>query len=215
MSKMTAAARKVGEFLKRNVFYILIVLCIACVATIIALAATGDFSGEDGAVVVNPDGDPGDDVLQPEPDDEQQQPVVEPLSFACPVNGSVSQEYSDATLVWNPTLGQYQVHLGVDFTGDDLSVFAAERGTVSETGYDLLNGYYVVVSHDDGYESRYYSLAENLEVETGDEVTKGQLLGTMAATRGSESLAGNHLHFEMSKDGADINPLEVLVLEEK
>ena len=44
---------------------------------------------------------------------------------------------------------------------------------------------------------------------------KGQLLGTMAATRGSESLAGNHLHFEMSKDGADINPLDVLVLEEK
>ena len=221
MSKMTAAARKVGEFLKRNVFYILIVLCIACVATIIALAVTGDFSGDDGAVVVNPDGDPGDDVLKPEdPDDDKEEdddkePVVEPLSFASPVNGSVSQEYSDSVLVWNPTLGQYQVHLGVDFTGDDLSVFAAERGTVSETGYDILNGYYVVVSHDEGYETRYYSLAENLEVEKGDEVTKGQLLGTMAATRGSESTAGNHLHFEMSKDGTDINPLEVLVLEEK
>ena len=220
MSKMTAAARKVGEFLKRNVFYILIVLCIACVATIIALAVTGDFSGDDGAVVVNPDGDPGDDVLKPEDpdddkDDDDKEPVVEPLSFASPVNGSVSQEYSDSVLVWNPTLGQYQVHLGVDFTGDDLSVFAAERGTVSETGYDILNGYYVVVSHDEGYETRYYSLAENLEVEKGDEVTKGQLLGTMAATRGSESTAGNHLHFEMSKDGTDINPLEVLVLEEK
>lgn len=215
MSKMTAAARKVGEFLKRNVFYILIVLCIACVATIIALAVTGDFSGDDGAVVVNPDGDPGDDVLKPEDPDDDKEPVVEPLSFASPVNGSVSQEYSDSVLVWNPTLGQYQVHLGVDFTGDDLSVFAAERGTVSETGYDILNGYYVVVSHDEGYETRYYSLAENLEVEKGDEVTKGQLLGTMAATRGSESTAGNHLHFEMSKDGTDINPLEVLVLEEK
>lgn len=221
MSKMTAAARKVGEFLKRNVFYILIVLCIACVATIIALAVTGDFDGAPDAGVVNPDGDtnPGGDVMQPEdPDDddkEPENPVVEPLSFASPVNGSVSQEYSDTVLVWNSTLGQYQVHLGVDFTGDDLSVFAAERGTVSETGYDMLNGYYVVVSHDDGYESRYYSLAENLEVEKGDEVVKGQLLGTMAATRGSESLQGNHLHFEMSKDGADVNPLEVLVLEEK
>ena len=154
MSKMTAAARKVGEFLKRNVFYILIVLCIACVATIIALAVTGDFSGDDGAVVVNPDGDPGDDVLKPEdPDDDKdedddKEPVVEPLSFASPVNGSVSQEYSDSVLVWNPTLGQYQVHLGVDFTRDYLSVFAAERGTVSETGYAILICYYVVACHD-------------------------------------------------------------------
>lgn len=218
MSKMTVAAKKIGEFMKRNAFYLLIVLCIASVATVIALAATGDFGAADSAGVI--DEDPGDDVINPDPapDDDKgpdEQPDKETLSFGMPVNGTISQEYSDTVLVWNDTLGQYQVHLGVDFTGDDLSVFAAERGTVSETGYDLLNGYYVVVSHDDGYESRYYSLAENLEVETGDEVTKGQLLGTMAATRGSESLAGNHLHFEMSKDGADINPLEVLVLEEK
>ena len=43
MSKMTAAAKKVGEFMKRNAFYLLIVLCIASVATVIALAAAGDF----------------------------------------------------------------------------------------------------------------------------------------------------------------------------
>ena len=117
--------------------------------------------------------------------------------------------------MWNSTLGQYEAHLGVDFTGDDLSVFAAEAGTVSEVGSDPLDGTYVVIDHEDGYQTRYYSLGEELQVEKGDTVEKGQLLGTMAATRGSESLAGNHLHFEMSKDGADINPLDVLVLEEK
>ena len=54
-----------------------------------------------------------------------------------------------------------------------------------------------------------------MQVSVGDTVEKGQLLGTMAATRGSESLAGSHLHFEMMKDGAVIDPLSVLILEEK
>ena len=66
-----------------------------------------------------------------------------------------------------------------------------------------------------GYQTRYYSLDEHVQVAKGDKVEKGQLLGTMSASRGSESLAGNHLHFEMSKDGVDIDPLDVLVLEEK
>ena len=207
MSKISVAAKKIGEFMKRNAFYLLIVLCIASVATVIALAASGDFGS-----------DPGSAVVQPEPDDPDEKPdePEEPtLSFESPVNGTVSLEYSDTVLVWNDTLGQYEVHLGVDFTGDDLSVFAAEAGTVSEVGTDVLEGNYVVIDHEDGYQTRYYSLDENIEVAKGDTVEKGQLLGTMSASRGSESLAGNHLHFEMSKDGTDINPLDVLVLEEK
>lgn len=218
MSKMTVAAKKIGEFMKRNAFYLLIVLCIASVATVIALAATGDFGAADSAGVI--DEDPGDDVINPDPapDDDKdpdEQPDKETLSFGMPVNGTISQEYSDTVLVWNDTLGQYQVHLGVDFTGDDLSVLAAEKGTVSEVGYDILAGNYVTIDHEDGYQTRYYSLSDDVKVTKGETVVKGQLLGTMSTSRGSESLAGNHLHFEMSKDGADINPLDVLVLEEK
>ena len=213
MSKISVAAKKVGEFIKRNAFYLLILLCIASVATVIALAASGDFSGQEPTVeAVNP---LPDDDKDPEPVDPDPEPEKPTLSFASPVNGSVSQNYSDTTLVWNSTLGQYEVHLGVDFTGDDLSVFAAEAGTVGDVVNDVLDGTYVVIDHEDGYQTRYYSLAEDVKVKKGDKVQKGQLLGTMAATRGSESLAGNHLHFEMSKDGTDIDPLTVLVLEEK
>ena len=213
MSKISVAAKKVGKFIKRNAFYLLILLCIASVATVIALAASGDFSGQEPTVeAVNP---LPDDDKDPEPVDPDPEPEKPALSFASPVNGSVSQNYSDTTLVWNSTLGQYEVHLGVDFTGDDLSVFAAEAGTVGDVVNDVLDGTYVVIDHEDGYQTRYYSLAEDVKGKKGDKVQKGQLLGTMAATRGSESLAGNHLHFEMSKDGVDIDPLTVLVLEEK
>lgn len=216
MSKISVAAKKIGEFMKRNAFYLLIVLCIASVATVIALAASGDFGSDPGSAVVQPEpDDPGTPEEPEDPDDNPEEPEEPTLSFESPVNGTVSLEYSDTVLVWNDTLGQYEVHLGVDFTGDDLSVFAAEAGTVSEVGTDVLEGNYVVIDHEDGYQTRYYSLDENIEVAKGDTVEKGQLLGTMSSSRGSESLAGNHLHFEMSKDGTDINPLDVLVLEEK
>ena len=216
MSKISVAAKKIGEFMKRNAFYLLIVLCIASVATVIALAASGDFGSDPGSAVVQPEpDDPGTPDEPDDPDEKPDEPEEPTLSFESPVNGTVSLEYSDTVLVWNDTLGQYEVHLGVDFTGDDLSVFAAEAGTVSEVGTDVLEGNYVVIDHEDGYQTRYYSLDGNIEVAKGDTVEKGQLLGTMSTSRGSESLAGNHLHFEMSKDGTDINPLDVLVLEEK
>ena len=137
MSKISVAAKKVGDFIKKNAFYLLILLCIASVATIIALAASGDFGGETdpGAEVVLPDPDDGGNEEKPdEPDkpDQPDQPEKPVLSFVSPVSGTVSQSYSDSALVWNSTLGQYEVHLGVDFTGEDLSVLASEAGTVSD-----------------------------------------------------------------------------------
>ena len=220
MSKISVAAKKVGDFIKKNAFYLLILLCIASVATIIALAASGDFGGETdpGAEVVLPDPDDGGNDEKPdEPDkpDQPDQPEKPVLSFVSPVSGTVSQSYSDSALVWNSTLGQYEVHLGVDFTGEDLSVLASEAGTVSDIVNDPLDGVCVVIDHADGYQTRYCSLDENVQVAKGDTVEKGQIIGNMAATRGSESLAGNHLHFEMLKDGELIDPLGVLVLEEK
>ncbi|MBR2486076.1 MAG: peptidoglycan DD-metalloendopeptidase family protein [Clostridia bacterium] len=46
-------------------------------------------------------------------------------------------------------------------------------------------------------------------------VTEGDVIGTMSTTMAKESLDGNHLHFEMSKDGVDIDPLSVIILNEK
>lgn len=223
MSKTSVAAKRFGGFMKRNAMYFLILLCIASVATIIALSVTGNFGktdidlsgsntdiGGDTPVINQPDdpviNDPVDDPVINEP---------KPLSFTAPVNGGVTVDYSDTVLVWSSTLEQYSVHTGLDFTSEDQKVFAAAAGTVSETGYDMLNGYYVVISHDEGYETRYYSLAEQLNVDAKDKVTEGQLIGTMSTSMATESLDGAHLHFEMSKNGEDINPVTVLVLNEK
>ena len=52
-------------------------------------------------------------------------------------------------------------------------------------------------------------------IAEGASVKQGQLIGKMSDTQGTESLKGAHLHFEMQKDNKTINPLEVIVLDEK
>lgn len=220
MSKASLAAKRFGGFIKRNALYLLILLCIASVATIIALAVTGNF-GDNGTDIIG-NVDPGNDtpaVVDPdEPADvKPDEPVVEPekLSFIMPANGSISKAYNDTALVWNSTLEQYSVHIGTDFVADDLKVCAVEKGVVKEVGNDLLEGNYVVISHNDGYESRYYSLSDDIAVKVNDNVVKGQIIGTMATSMATESLDGNHLHFEMSLNGEDVDPLSVMVMNEK
>lgn len=214
--------------MKRNAMYLLILLCIASVATVIALAATGNFGeqsididGEqnnndtDIPTVGDPDDKPSDQpIVKPDPPVDDT-PVDTPLTFTAPCMGTVTVSYSDTVLVWNSTLGQYSTHLAVDFVAEDLRVLAVAGGTVKEVGYDALDGNYVIITHKDGYESRYFSLGDGVTLKAGDTVAEGDVIGTMSTTMAKESLDGNHLHFEMSKDGVDIDPLSVIILNEK
>ena len=215
--------KRFGGFLKRNAVYFLIILCIASVATVIALAVTrnsalqnpdsslSDKPQQDDEPVVKPD----DPIDKPDkPDDPT--PVIEKQKFYAPCNdGKVSRNYADTTLVWSPTLKQYSTHLALDFTSEDKNVYASCDGTVQEVGYNSLDGYYVVLTHKDGYTTKYLSLDTESTLKQGATIKQGQLLGKMSTTQGSESLDGDHVHFEVLKDGVNVNPLEVMVSSDK
>ncbi len=219
MSKFSIAMKKFGGFMKRNAFYFLIVLCIASVATVIALAVTYNSAQNiDSSIIDQPDVptiNPNDPIDPPdEPIDPK--PPVKKLTFLAPCNdGEVTSNYSDTQLVWNQSLKQYQTHMALDFKSADLNVFASADGTVKEIGHNDLDGNYIVLAHDDGYVTKYMSLETASDLKVGTKIEQGQLLGKMSTTQGSESMDGAHLHFEIWKDNAQINPLEVLVLGDK
>lgn len=220
MSKFTVAAKRFGGFMKRNAFYFLIILCIASVATVIALAVTHDSGGnpdtglqnnDDNQTVINPEPDNKD----PEPDNPTPPPIKR-LTFISPCNGTVSLGYDDTKLVWwNSSLKQYETHCAVDYVSDDLNVYASADGVIKEIGTTALEGNYVLIEHEEGYCTKYTSLETPSALEVGTAVQQGQLIGKMSATNGAESLKGAHLHFEVYKDGELINPIDVLVLDEK
>ncbi len=218
MSKFTVAAKRFGGFMKRNAFYFLIILCIASVATVIALAVTHNSAVPD-TDMNNVDGDNDSTVINPEPDDkkpdDEKPPVVQKLTFISPCNGTISAEYNDSKIVWNASMGAFETHCAIDFTSTDMNVYASADGTIKEVGYDKLDGNYIVIEHEEGYITKYMSLESESTLKVGAKVKQGQLIGKMAATKGTESADGAHLHFEMFKNGETINPLEVLVLDEK
>jgi murein DD-endopeptidase MepM/ murein hydrolase activator NlpD len=226
MSKIAVATKRFSGFMKRNAMYLLILLCIASVATVIALAVTGNFGDQNvnltpddivDTPIDTPTNKPSDTLVdKPSSNDT---PIVnkpvETLTFGAPCLGSVVVEHSNTVLVWNSTLSQYSTHTGVDFSVSDDKVMAVANGTVSSVGYDTLKGHYIVINHADNYQSRYYSLAEGITLKEGDKVTKGQVIATVSDTMATEAHQGKHLHFEMSKDGENIDPLTVIVLAEK
>lgn len=95
----------------------------------------------------------------------------------------------------HPVTGIRHLHNGIDLSGTGLNsnIFAANSGTV--TLVRTYNGYgkTVVINHNNGYYSLYAHL-NGYNVEVGQTVTKGQVIGKMGNTGVS---TGIHLHFSI------------------
>ena len=117
-------------------------------------------------------------------------------TFIRPTYGSLSSRYGNR---WN------RKHNGVDIAGSYNSDIKASDGGVV-TYADWMSGYgnYVVIDHENGYETAYGHCA-SLDVKVGDRVAKGEVIAKMGNTGRS---TGTHLHFEVRKNGKYVNPLE-------
>lgn len=220
MEKKNATNGKVRTFLKKNVYYIIMALCLLAIAAMIAVAVV---TKTNAATDVTPAGptenvepaDPSEN--EPQEPNEQTEPE-KPVSivFATPVkDANVQKDYSMDSLVWHKTLKQYSVHDGIDFAGaDGDGVFAAYGGTVTGVDYDVLNGYVVTIKHNDNLSTTYASLNEPTVV-VGQTVQKGEAIGTMGITSGKEYLDGAHVHFCLLKNGEISDPYEYLSLGDK
>lgn len=107
----------------------------------------------------------------------------------------------------DPFNGRSAWHKGVDFTArQGTPVVAVASGVVTLAGFDKDYGYLVEIRHSDGYSTRY---AHNREyvVKAGDVVKKGQLIARVGRTGRA---SGTHLHFEVLKDGNNVNPMRYI-----
>jgi murein DD-endopeptidase MepM/ murein hydrolase activator NlpD len=103
-----------------------------------------------------------------------------------------------------------QVHQGVDFKGPvGTAIYASAAGRIIIADSTSLNASYgkvVVVQHSDGWQTLYAHL-DHIEVQKGDRVSQGQIIGTMGATG---KVTGSHLHFELVEDGQRRDPMAYL-----
>lgn len=138
-------------------------------------------------------------------------PTPAALVFTWPVKGEVLAGHSVETLAYDETMGDWRTHAGLDIAATlGTQVVAAARGTVIDVSFDELMGSTVTIEHQDGMESKYCNLAAKPPVAVGDEVETGSVIGSVGDTAAMEGAKPSHLHFELTKDSAAVDPLEYL-----
>ncbi len=122
-------------------------------------------------------------------------------TFIEPVSGRVSTEYGTIRYVNGNT--ESSRHNAIDVAAaTGTPVMAANNGIVTFASDLIISGNVVVLDHGYGLFSSYVHLDE-IFVQDGDEVKKGQIVGSVGATGYA---TGPHLHWSIWKNGVYLNP---------
>lgn len=187
----------------------------------IAKLDSGEFNFEESPGIGGPD-EPGmqemdfgseiDAVIRALEDREQQLRVLEDVLMSSHMQEEVFPEGRPIKRGWissyygtrtNPFTGKLQFHKGMDFAGKEgTDVLAVAGGVVTWSGKRYGYGNLVEINHGNGYVTRYGHNKEQL-VDVGTTVKKGQVIAKMGSTGRS---TGPHVHFEVIKNGRQINP---------
>lgn len=101
----------------------------------------------------------------------------------------------------------YIQNSGIDYTkAESFEVLSILDGTVISVSNNELLGNTIEIKHDNNLISVYQSLG-TVAVKEGDTVTQGQVLGKSGTSKINKDM-GNHLHFELFKEGQVVNPEE-------
>ncbi|HEY6815728.1 MAG TPA: M23 family metallopeptidase, partial [Croceibacterium sp.] len=120
-----------------------------------------------------------------------------------PVPGRMTSGYGSRR---HPILGYRRMHAGIDFKASYGSpIYAVTDGTVSFAGRHGGHGNYVKLSHGSGLGTGYAHMSR-IAVSSGERVRRGQVIGYVGSTGLS---TGPHLHYEMYRNGATVNPSSV------
>lgn len=120
------------------------------------------------------------------------------ISLINPVSGVITSRYGSNDSVRDHT------HSGLDIAAPGgTSIKAAASGTVTFSG-NAGDGFgnYVIVSHGNGVTTVYAHCSELL-VSKGETVSQGEVIARVGSTGNS---TGDHLHFEVRKNGITYDP---------
>jgi murein DD-endopeptidase MepM/ murein hydrolase activator NlpD len=102
-----------------------------------------------------------------------------------------------------------ELHPGIDFRGQKGDpVKTTADGKVTFTGRKGGYGNCIIIKHKNDFETLYGHLSR-INVKEGQEVSTGDVIGKVGSTGHS---TGNHLHYEVRKNGKPINPARFLTL---
>lgn len=110
----------------------------------------------------------------------------------------------------DPFTGRARFHAGCDIKAHwGESIGASRAGVVQFAGWNHGYGNLVIINHGGGVTTHYAHLS-SFDVQVGQRVERGQILGRAGSTGRATSA---HLHYELRLDGNPMNPFQPLALD--
>lgn len=140
----------------------------------------------------------------------------EQVAFTAKPNGSqlYKEVFLDSSIntpikgILTSTFGEQRggyMHKGIDLAADiGTKIGVALDGVVTYSGVNGGYGKVIIVNHDNNMET-VYAHCSKLNVNVGDKVWKGDVIGEVGNTGDS---TGPHLHFEIRINGTAVDPLQ-------
>ena len=129
---------------------------------------------------------------------------VRSRAFSSPIQTDyrVSSDYGPRV---HPVTGRSSNHTGMDFAvGEGTPIYAPRAGTIEELNLgDSIYGNQIIMRHGPKLQTMYGHMSRPGDVEPGQPVKRGDLIGYVGSTGLS---TGPHLHWETWKNGNPIDP---------
>ena len=134
-------------------------------------------------------------------------PEPQPLLSMPVAEGRLSSPYG---MRLNPVLGAWMLHAGIDWSAPrGTPILAAGDGVVISVGWEGGYGYTTRILHADGVATAYAHQSRFAPgIELGAVVVQGQVIGQVGSTGNA---TGPHLHYEVTVNGATVDPLAPVV----
>ena len=206
--------RKFSGSISGKGYYIALILCL------VAIGISGYLyyqNTEEADTPVSAAEDPGVAVAATDPatqtptstDTTQPTQSQTPQKRTWPVAGETVTGHAVDALSYNQTTRDWRTHDGVDIAAAaGTQVCAAGDGVVYTVYEDETLGMTVVIRHEEGYTTRYSSLAQQVSVKPGDPVAAGDPIGQVGNTALLENAIGDHVHFSVSCNGQPVDPAQ-------
>jgi murein DD-endopeptidase MepM/ murein hydrolase activator NlpD len=133
-------------------------------------------------------------------------PLTRPMTFEEPVRGfAINSSFGMRRLGGEPGT---RMHKGVDIAAPQgTAVYSAAEGEIVRIGHQPAGyGNFIEMRHPNGMTTMYAHLSR-IDVASGDRVMAGERIGLVGSTGYS---TGPHLHFEVRRDGAQVDPSRVV-----
>ncbi len=124
--------------------------------------------------------------------------------WVLPVDGRISSGFG---MRFHPILKESKMHNGIDISAPTgTAIKAPQSGLVVDRRSNSVGGNELILDHGNGITTGYSHLSA-FNVQKGDRVRRGQVIGKVGSTGRS---TGPHLHFSVKKDGVFVDPAKYL-----